>query len=435
MAVSATHKTLCSFLLTLLIFASVLARDDDDHDFSVRLIHRHSSDSPYYNPSETLFHSLKNALKRSANRLNHLRRRPVSPHWARSALTNDYGDYLMRLAIGTPPVEVLATVDTCSDLVWIQCRPCFGCVNQRNALFDTRFSSSYRTLSCDSRPCKSLHRRHRSCESHVCHYSYSYGDDCHIEGDLAKETVAIDTTEGDHVTFSRTTIGCGTYSSGNFYDAGVIGLGRGRVSLISRMKDSIHGRFSYCLVPYFSNAASRMHFGRRSVVSGSEVSRCKLASGDSDTYYYLTLEAVSVNNHRLTYCKKCVSSGDGNIILDIGTTITYLPYRFYDRLESRVRESIDLNPVRDPTQQLGLCYRAATHFRIPVITMHFANASVELDSLNTFIRVSEGVVCFAFAPTDDDIAVYGNWQQMNFLIGYELNRKRVSFKRTDCSNY
>jgi hypothetical protein len=58
------------------------------------------------------------------------------------ASVNAYkGQYLMELYIGTPPIKISGIADTGSDLIWVQCVPCFGCYKQINPMFDpTRIS-------------------------------------------------------------------------------------------------------------------------------------------------------------------------------------------------------------------------------------------------------------------------------------------------------
>jgi hypothetical protein len=66
-----------------------------------------------------------------------------------------------------------------------------------------------------------------------------------------------------------------------------------------------------------------------------------------------------------------------------------------------------LKPIDHLIQELSLCYNAKNHLNIPIITMHFTGADVKLNSLQTFIKMVEDVICFSFAFASD-CAVYGN---------------------------
>ena len=94
------------------------------------------------------------------------------------------GEYLMTLAIGTPPLSYPAIADTGSDLIWTQCAPCLLCVDQPTPYFDAKRSATYRALPCRSPRCGQLY--YPACFQKVCVYQYYYGD---TAGVLANETL------------------------------------------------------------------------------------------------------------------------------------------------------------------------------------------------------------------------------------------------------
>ncbi|PON87484.1 Aspartic peptidase [Trema orientale] len=160
----------------------------------------------------------------------------------------------------------------------------------------------------------------------------------------------------------------------------------------------------------------------------------------TQSYYYLALEAVSVghkkfdlerNNNNITISK---ANFKGNIIIDSGTTLTYLPTKLYNRLELEMRKAVKhLELAKDPNQVLTLCYKTKSDdIDTPVVTFHFDGADVELKTVNTFLRVERDVVCFAFTSTEG-ILIYGNVAQINFQVQYGLIKKTLSFKPTDCT--
>ncbi|KAL5667956.1 hypothetical protein ACJX0J_020177, partial [Zea mays] len=58
-------------------------------------------------------------------------------------LRSGQAEYLMELAIGTPPVPFVALADTGSDLTWTQCKPCKLCFPQDTPIYDTAASASF----------------------------------------------------------------------------------------------------------------------------------------------------------------------------------------------------------------------------------------------------------------------------------------------------
>ncbi|KAA8520336.1 hypothetical protein F0562_014592 [Nyssa sinensis] len=347
----------------------------------------------------------------------------------------------MRMSIGTPPFEILAIADTGSDLIWTQCEPCSSCYSQNPPLFDPTNSSTYTDISCNSTECLSLEQT--SCQK-SCQYSVQYGDQSFSNGDVATETITFGSNTGQLVSLPETIFGCGHDDGGTFSPkgSGIIGLGGGKVSLISQMGSSIGGKFSYCLVPFSSSSSksSKMNFGDSGMVSGAGVVSTPIVVKSPNTFYYLTLEGISVGDERLDLYNSSSTSDDyetsseGNIIIDSGTTLTLLPSDLYDQLESAVRNAIPLKTVEDPAQMLSLCYSTEKDFVVPIITAHFKGADVKLNSLNTFVKTSESVICLAFIPSSD-LAIFGNLAQLNLLVGYDLKKKTLSFKPTNCAQH
>ncbi|XP_061350086.1 aspartic proteinase CDR1-like [Gastrolobium bilobum] len=433
--------TTYSSLVLLLCLCGISLTKSLNSGFSVELIHRDSSRSPFYSPTESQFPRVANAVTRSINRANHFKQAFVPTNTADSPITTDDGDYLMSYSVGTPPFQLLGIVDTGSDFVWLQCKPCETCYNQTTPMFNPSKSKTYKPIPCSSAKCQSL--RDTSCSSdndQICEYSLDYGDGSHSQGDLSVDTLTLSSTDGSPIPFPRTVIGCGHSNTGTFTGktSGIVGLGGGPVSLISQLGASISGKFSYCLVPMFSdsnNSSSKLNFGENAVVSGDGTVSTPLVQKKTDVYYYLTLEAFSVGDNKIEFgSSSSGSSEEANIIIDSGTTLVLLPSDVYTKLESAVANVVKLERVQDPTQQLNLCYRATSgQLEVPIITAHFKGADIQLNALNTFVEVDDGIVCFAFTSSDDGISIFGNLAQQNFLVGYDLQNNIVSFMPTDCT--
>ncbi|XP_077209907.1 aspartic proteinase CDR1-like [Tasmannia lanceolata] len=422
-----------AILLSLSLFVSLRNEfvEASNGGFSVDLIHRDSPLSPFFNSSDTFYDRVKKAVLRSNSRLERFRQASsspssVSPPSISSTVIPNSGEYLMTLSVGTPPVNVKAILDTGSDLIWVQCKPCDQCYPQNDPLFDPSNSTTYRNLSCQSTPCANLEA---SCGvTNECEYTYQYGDNSFTDGVLASETLTFDSTSGRSVQIPKVSFGCGHHDDGTFdgNGDGLVGLGGGPLSLVSQLGSSIDGKFSYCLVPLTeTSATSVLNFGDHAVLSGKGVVSTPLISEEIDTFYGLTLEEITVGN---TSVKFPVESG--NIIIDSGTTLTILLTSVFEVLESAVKDSVNAQPIDDPNGIFSLCYGTDAEF--PSMTYAFTGAELLLAPLNMFVEVAEGVVCFAVLP-DDDFSIYGNLAQMNFKVGYDLVEKTVSFVPTDCT--
>ncbi|KAL9310671.1 putative nepenthesin [Arabidopsis thaliana] len=421
-------------LLSLLLLSNVNAYPKDG--FTIDLIHRDSPKSPFYNSAETSSQRMRNAIRRSARSTLQFSNDDASPNSPQSFITSNRGEYLMNISIGTPPVPILAIADTGSDLIWTQCNPCEDCYQQTSPLFDPKESSTYRKVSCSSSQCRALEDASCSTDENTCSYTITYGDNSYTKGDVAVDTVTMGSSGRRPVSLRNMIIGCGHENTGTFDPAGsgIIGLGGGSTSLVSQLRKSINGKFSYCLVPFTSETGltSKINFGTNGIVSGDGVVSTSMVKKDPATYYFLNLEAISVGSKKIQFTSTIFGTGEGNIVIDSGTTLTLLPSNFYYELESVVASTIKAERVQDPDGILSLCYRDSSSFKVPDITVHFKGGDVKLGNLNTFVAVSEDVSCFAFAA-NEQLTIFGNLAQMNFLVGYDTVSGTVSFKKTDCS--
>ncbi|CAN1729587.1 Aspartic proteinase CDR1 [Linum perenne] len=304
----------------------------------------------------------------------------------------------MNISLGTPPVQILAIADTGSDNIWTQCKPCTNCFVQNAPLFDPASSSTYKTVPCSSKACSSLQNEGAFCVENdpVCHYQVGYGDgQSHTEGDLALEMLTLGSTDGKRIPFPKTLFGCGHDNSGTFSPngSGIVGLGGGS--------------------------------------GGGVVSTPLISHPTEPTFYFLNLVGISVGEKKIPL--QTGSSLKGNIIIDSGTTLTMLPTKFFSQLSNAVESQIvGGKKAEDPQGDLSLCY-VGSSLKVPRITVHFQGADVELPPSNVFIQVSDTVTCLAFQGSDNG-SIYGNVAQQNFLIGYDIQKRTVSFKPTDCAH-
>ncbi|KAK8532174.1 hypothetical protein V6N13_131508 [Hibiscus sabdariffa] len=425
--------SLFTFVLVILSVSNICPIQAQREGFSVELIHRDSPNSHLYNHIDTTYNRVVNAVRRSFSRVRRFQTTSGSTMDVQAEIIADSGEYLMNISIGTPAFDIAAYADTGSDLIWTQCKPCNQCFQQKAPLFDPAASSTFKRVSCSTSQCAGLDGS--SCSSNgTCEYSVSYGDGSFSDGDVATDSLTLSSTSGPPVIIPNVVIGCGHKSAGTFDDStsGIIGLGGGDVSLISQLGTTIAGKFSYCLLPLTdAGNSSKMNFGSDAVVSGNGTVSTPLNKLDPPTFYVLTLEAISVGTNRINFTDRPFGTDEGNIIIDSGTTLTLLPDDFYSQLVSSVDSMINATKVKGP-EGLDLCYDATTDFAVPNITVHFTDADVKLQPLNTFIMVSETIACFSFGSFPE-FAIYGNLAQMNFLVGYDTQKQTVSFKPTDCS--
>ncbi|KAL0425513.1 UNVERIFIED_CONTAM: Aspartic proteinase CDR1 [Sesamum radiatum] len=397
---------------------------------TIDLIHRDSPQSPSYDPLLTPPQRLANALRRSFNRLQRFK----ADRSPQTDIINSGGEYLMKYSIGTPPIPSLGIADTGSDITWTQCQPCLKCFKQELPLFQPNTSSTYRKIPCNAANCTSFPEiTFCSIRRKKCLYSEGYGDGSFTQGVLSMDTLTLASTGRKRVSVPNFVFGCGFRNGGIFTggESGIVGLGGGKASLVRQLGFLTLGKFSYCLVSVSDKSnSSKLNFGANAEVLGRGVVSTPMVVKSPETFYRLTLEGISVGNQRLEMSDSGVSE-EGNIIIDSGTTLTLLPVDLYTKVENALKSSIKLKRIKDPEGVLDLCYFTRNDIRIPQVTVHFKGADVKLRHDNVLVRTSNVSLCLA-AKSVEGLAIYGNLAQVNFLVGYDLVKRRVSFKAADC---
>ncbi|KAI3961871.1 hypothetical protein MKW98_022076 [Papaver atlanticum] len=389
-----THLTLVFIVILLSIFVHCDA-DGNVFFYTVHLIHRDfSPQSPYYNSLETHHYRVQTVIRRSISRTNGTFKRSSSSVAAAlptnanhnnniTTLNTVNGDYLMNISIGTPPRQLLVSIDTGSIIIWLQCKPCEDFYEQNEPLFDPKESSSYKSIHFLTPVCFKLNK------------SSSIGH-------LAFETLTFDSTSGRSVKIPQFAIGCGHSNEGfkYVYSNSIVGLGTCKISFISQLGAKIDSKFSYCLV-YADIGLSKFNFCSHAEIIGKDVISTPFITVE-EGLYYLTLKAVSVNDKRISFKSKYETDGqEGNI--DI------------------------LSEVKKQ-----LYFKDDKNNKYPSITFHFTGSDIKLTDENSYISTPDGVF-LTFHSTGDGHVLYGNLAQMGFLVEYDLKDKKVSFKPTYCS--
>ena len=150
-------------------------------------------------------------------------------------LTPYKGQHLMKVSIGTPPVDIYGLTDTGSSLVWTRC-PCDVCYNQIHPKFNPKKSGTYSEISCQSEQCHLLLDEAACSPQNICNFNTGYASGL-SKGVLAKEKVTITSTSGQAVSFDIA-FGCAHNTDSFHYEGhatGIIGLGAGPSSFVSQI--------------------------------------------------------------------------------------------------------------------------------------------------------------------------------------------------------
>ncbi|KAK7282228.1 hypothetical protein RIF29_10849 [Crotalaria pallida] len=434
----------CAILLALLIAllfidptssTSRKAIENEKHEsshhagFRVKLHHVDSG------KNLTKLERVQHGIKRGKSRLQRLNAMVLAESTAdstqlESPIHAGNGEYLMELSIGTPPLKYPAVLDTGSDLIWTQCKPCTQCYNQPTPIFDPAKSSTFSKLSCSSNLCNALPSS--NCND-GCQYMYSYGDYSVTQGVLASETFTLGDSKVHNIGF-----GCGDDNEGNGFQqaSGLVGLGRGPLSLVSQLKEP---KFSYCLTNMDDSKTSVLLLGSLAREKGTKAITTPLLRNPSQpSFYYLSLEGITVGANQLSIEKSTFevgSDGSGGIIIDSGTTITYLEESAFSTLKKEFISQTQLPVDKSGTTGLDLCFTlpsGKTKVEIPKLVFHFKGGDLVLPAENYMIADSNlGVACLAVGASSG-MSIFGNVQQQNILVNHDLEKETISFVPTQC---
>lgn len=339
----------------------------------------------------------------------------------------------MELSIGTPPLSYPAVLDTGSDLIWTQCKPCSKCYKQPTPIFDPKKSSTFSKLSCSSNLCSALPSS--TCND-GCQYMYSYGDYSTTQGILGSETF----TFGDNkVSVNNIGFGCGEDNEGEGFEqaSGLVGLGRGPLSLVSQLKEP---KFSYCLTSMDDSKNSVLLLGSLANVKKpvTTVTTPLLKNPIQPSFYYLSLEGISVGDTQLSIEKSTFEvndDGSGGMIIDSGTTITYIEESAFGALKKEFISQTKLPLDKSDSTGLDVCFSlpsGKTEVEIPKVIFHFKGGDLELPADNYMIADSSlGVACLAMGASNG-MSIFGNVQQQNILVNHDLQKETISFVPTQC---
>lgn len=412
----------------------------------IELIHRDSVVSPYHDPNENAANRIQRAINISIARFAYLQAK------VKSYSSNNIIDYqadvfpskvfslfFMNFTIGQPPIPQFTVMDTGSTLLWVQCRPCLDCSQQFGPIFDPSMSSSYADLPCYSEYC--WYSPNVKCNFlNQCLYNQTYIRGPSASGVLATEQLIFKTSDEGKIRVQDVVFGCG-HDNGKFEDrhlSGVFGLGFSRLSLVSQLGST----FSYCVGnlndPYYFH--NKLVLGHGARIEGDSTP-LEVINGR----YYITLEAISIGGKMLDIDPDIFTRktwDNGGVIIDSGSSATWLVKAGYDALLHEVESLLDMWLTRYRFDSWTLCYRGTVSrdlIGFPAVTFHFAGgAELVLDVDSLFFQRWPHAFCMAVLPSFvngenyTSLSLIGMMAQQNYNVAYDIGGKKLAFERVDC---
>ncbi|GAB2250825.1 hypothetical protein Droror1_Dr00017075 [Drosera rotundifolia] len=413
-------------------------------DATLEVVHSYGPCSKR-NPDETSHPTHSEILERDEARVKYIHSRvslPTADKVAASAVTLPAksgisigsGNYLVSVGLGTPARQLNLIFDTGSDFTWTQCQPCVAtCYSQVDAIFNPSASSTYTNISCSSAACASIASATSAspgCAASTCVYGIQYGDSSFSVGFYGTETLTL--TPGN--VFPNFKFGCGENNQGFRGSDGLLGLGRNQVSAFSQVATKYGQYFSYCL-PTRSGSGGSLTFGNSGSASSATVYAPLLSNSQNPTFYFLSLQGITVGGIKLSISPSVFSTA--GTIIDSGTVITRLPPAAYSALKTTFKQLMSNYPTTSALSILDTCYdfSSYTTISVPVITLLFSNGAQVRLGIPGILYGTRSQTCLAFAGNSDSssMGILGNTQQQTFNVIYDVAGGRLGFGPGSCS--
>ncbi|XP_030465670.1 aspartyl protease AED3-like [Syzygium oleosum] len=430
---------LLSFLLLLLLSTSSQAQTPkcsvQDQGSTLEVFHIYSPCSPFRpsTPSLSWEESILQMQQKDQARLQFLSslvvRRSVVPVASGRQIIQS-PTYILRAKIGTPPQTLLMAMDTSNDAAWVPCSGCVGCPS--SVAFASAESTTYKNLPCKSPQCSQV--SNPTCGGWACLFNVTYGSST-IAANLSQDTFTLASDPIPNYTF-----GCIQKATGSSLPPqGLLGLGRGPLSLLSQSQNLYKSTFSYCLPSFKSlNFSGSLRLGP----TGQPL-RIKytplLKNPRRSSLYYVNLVAIRVGRKIVDIPPSAFAfnptTGSGTIF-DSGTVFTRLVAPAYTAVRDEFRRRVGRNLTVTSLGGFDTCY--SVPIVVPTLTFMFSGMNVTLPADNLLIHSTAGsITCLAMAASPGDLNsvlnVIASMQQQNHRVLYDLPNSRLGVARERCS--
>ncbi|KAG2608565.1 hypothetical protein PVAP13_4NG329000 [Panicum virgatum] len=314
------------------------------------------------------------------------------------------GLYLADLQVGTPTAQTISGVlDISTQLVWMRCNAtCTACRPPSSSFLATK-SETFKFLPCDDKTCQDLVTQTCDNNPNPCGYSASYSDTMSTAGYLAWDTFTFGTTAVPNVLF-----GCSDSTTGADYSgtSGVIGLGRGPLSLVSQLGLS---NFSYFLAPDDGASDSQVQLGD---VAAPRTGRGVLSAAPHERCIHVDGEELDDDIPAGTFDLR--DDGSGGVFLSTTIPVTYLLSDAYRVVRKAFASRISAQPLRKTATAAST--RCATR-RSPWPASRFDDGGRDLECLT--VLPSKGA------------SVLGSLLQTGTTMIYDLDGDQLTFVTMD----
>ncbi|KAL0438113.1 UNVERIFIED_CONTAM: Aspartic proteinase Asp1 [Sesamum latifolium] len=331
------------------------------------------------------------------------------------------GYYHVTINVGQPPKPYFFDIDTGSDLTWLQCdAPCTKCTPAPHSLYKPKRN----LITCQDPLCAYLHGPGiHDCQAsqEQCDYEVDYADHGSSLGVLVKDSFPLKFTNGSVVT-PQLAFGCGynqeVIDSAHLpYVDGVLGLGIGKSSILSQLRDM--------------------------GLTRNVVGHCLSGKGGGFLFFgddFLPKSGI---------VWKPILSQSPPIVFDSGSTYTYFSSQAYKGLVSLIKGDLNGKQLKEAAEDrsLPVCWKGAKPFKsirdvvnyFKPLVLNFTNAKniqLQLRPESYLIVTEHGNVCLGILDGGEvglgNINVIGDVSLQDKLVIYDNERQQIGWAPANC---
>ncbi|XP_038707991.1 aspartic proteinase Asp1-like isoform X2 [Tripterygium wilfordii] len=354
------------------------------------------------------------------------------------------GYYNVTIQIGQPQKPYFLDVDTGSDLTWLQCdAPCIRCMEAHHPYYRPNND----LLSCNDPLCKSLQSNGGNrCDSGQCDYEVEYADGGSSLGVLVRDVFPLNFTNGAQAR-PHLSLGCGYKQSPDATNHpldGILGLGRGKTSIISQLSSQgfVRNVVGHCLS---SRGGGYLFFGD-DIYDSSHVTWTALSQEHPKHY--------SPGYAELYFGGRTTGYKNLFVTFDSGSSYTYFNSEAYQGLVYLVKKDLHGQPLKEvpDDQTLPLCWKGHIPFQsihdvenyFKPFALRFTNGGESKSTLFEFtpethlIISSKGNVCMGILNGTEvglgNLNLIGDISMQDRMVIYDNEKQMMGWEPADCDS-
>ncbi|XP_039778119.1 aspartic proteinase Asp1-like [Panicum virgatum] len=358
------------------------------------------------------------------------------------------GHFYVTMNIGEPAKPYFLDIDTGSNLTWLECNavekgPCLTCNKVPHPLYRP---TRNKLVPCADPLCDTLHHdlgTTKNCRDavHQCDYEIAYLDGSTSLGVLLRDKFSLPT--GSAPKNSPTiAFGCGYDQVHDPKNAakvavdGILGLGRGSVDLVSQLKRQ--GAISKNVIGHClsTKGGGYLFMGEENVPS-SQVTWVPIAPRTPGPNHYSPGQAT------LYLDTKSIGTKSMQVVLDSGSTYTYLPGDLHTQLVSTLKASLSKSLKEVPDPALPLCWKGPRPFKSvddlkkefkPLVSLKFGGGvTMAIPPENYLVITEHGNACFGILAIQGlDMYLIGDITMQDQLMIYDNEKGRIGWMPSPC---